>query len=89
MLVADECGMGMNSFGYYSCAVTMGIYWVFGFDKELKDIPTQSKEFMDVLETFYRRFSCSRDITSCPWSGQSNRGYGMKSMHGIRRKCHR
>lgn len=43
--ITQECGIGLNQYGYYHCAVAAGIDRVIGLDIGLKELPKTENEF--------------------------------------------
>ncbi len=43
--ITHDCGIGLNRYGYYPCAVAGSIDRVFGFDKGFKKLPDYTSEF--------------------------------------------
>jgi hypothetical protein len=43
--ITHDCGMGLNRYGYYQCAVAGSIDRVMGFDQGIKKLPTSASEF--------------------------------------------
>jgi radical SAM family protein/4Fe-4S single cluster protein len=50
--ILKDCGMGLNMYGYYPCAVAGGIDRIFGFDNARKHLPEKNDEMFDQLNTF-------------------------------------
>jgi len=50
--ILKYCGMGLNMYGYYPCAVAGGIDRVFKLNKGRKSIPDKSDLMLDELDTF-------------------------------------
>ncbi|MCQ1537135.1 radical SAM protein [Methanosarcina sp. KYL-1] len=42
--ITEECGMGLNPYGYYQCGVAGSIDRVFGFDIGLKKMPDEQQQ---------------------------------------------
>ncbi len=53
--VAENCGMGLGSGGYYPCGPAAGIDRVFGFGVGRPELPNDDDDMFDLLEIF-----CSR-----------------------------
>lgn len=45
--ITHECGIGLNMYGFYQCAVAAGIDRVMGLDIGLKTIPNSDEDMMD------------------------------------------
>ncbi len=58
--ITEGCGLGLNRFGYYSCAVGAGIDRVLGYDVGLKELPTIGT----AGKAFRRQMN-----RLCPWCG--------------------
>ena len=52
--ILKDCGMGLNMYGYYPCAVAGGIDRIFGFDNGRKHLPEKNDPLFDQLNTFCR-----------------------------------
>jgi len=52
--ITQECGIGLNKYGFYPCAVAASIDRVLGFDKGLKKLPDNSDMMYDLLNYFCR-----------------------------------
>lgn len=50
--IMKYCGMGLNSYGYYPCAVAGGIDRIFGLDKGRKVLPEKGDDLNDQLAIF-------------------------------------
>ncbi len=50
--ITEECGIGLNMYGYYHCAVAAGIDRVLGFDMGLKQLPTAQEDFIEQKKLF-------------------------------------
>ena len=50
--ILKDCGMGLNIYGYYPCAVAGGIDRIFGFDNARKHLPEKNDQMFDQLNTF-------------------------------------
>ena len=44
--ITEECGIGLNPYGYYQCGVAGSIDRVFGFDIGLKELPDNELQLM-------------------------------------------
>lgn len=44
--ITEECGIGLNTYGYYQCGVAGSIDRVFGFDIGLKELPNNELQLM-------------------------------------------
>ncbi len=49
--ITQDCGIGLNRYGYYQCAVAGSIDRVFGFDIGLKTIPVEGTELKNQKRT--------------------------------------
>lgn len=45
--VTSECGIGLNMYGYYHCAVAAGIDRILGLDIGIKELPSDEEEFAE------------------------------------------
>lgn len=45
--ITRDCGMGLNIYGYYQCAVAAGIDRVLGLDIGIKNMPMREEEFIE------------------------------------------
>ena len=52
--ITQNCGIGLNKYGYYPCAVAAGIDRVFGFNKGRKTLPDETDLMLDLLNLFCR-----------------------------------
>ena len=50
--ILKDCGMGLNMYGYYPCAVAGGIDRIFKFNKGRSSIPDRGDLMLDELNTF-------------------------------------
>ncbi len=50
--ILKDCGMGLNMYGYYPCAVAGGIDRIFGFNAARKHLPEKNDQMFDQLNTF-------------------------------------
>ncbi len=50
--ILKDCGMGLNMYGYYPCAVAGGIDRIFGFNSARKHLPEKNDQMFDQLNTF-------------------------------------
>jgi organic radical activating enzyme len=50
--ILKDCGLGLNMYGYYPCAVASGIDRIFGFDNARKHLPEKYDQMFDQLNNF-------------------------------------
>jgi hypothetical protein len=83
----SDCGIGLNTFGYYCCGNAAGIDRVFGFDIGRKKIPSDDDQMGDQLRVFCKLcgiFGCfklaRKELISLTWKKAYER-YNQTEVH--------
>ena len=77
--ILKDCGIGLNMYGYYPCAVAGGIDRIFAFDNGRKHLPERNDQMFDQLNIFCKLCGhfkkhdiINKEIMSATWKEAYN-----------------